>query len=96
MGDFSHDFGPGGVRCPELRNILQGGRPGDPTFCIIYLGDDPQDWVDPQRLPPQVGLPLGGDATTSQYGGAVGVPSFGGGNGGSGTRVGGDTCPTPT
>ena len=34
------DFGAGGGRPPDLRNILQDGSLGNPFVWIRYLGDD--------------------------------------------------------
>ena len=74
----------GGAIIPGHQHILQGGCPVNPLFWIRDLGDDPPYRTDPQRIQPQGGLPFGGDATAMRYGGAVGVPTFGSGNGISG------------
>ena len=87
-GQVFQDFGMGGIRYPDLWHILQGGRPGDPLVRIRDLGDNPQNHADPRKLRPQGGPPLVRDATTSLYRGAVVVLTFGGGDGGSGTRSG--------
>ena len=84
MGEVFRYCGPGGVRCLYIWHILQSGCLGNPLVWIRYLGDYPQYRTDPHRFPPQDGLPLYGYLTTAQYGRAVGVSAFGGGNGGRG------------
>ena len=84
MGAVLHDFGAGGVRPPDLRNILQCGSSSNLIFWIGDLGDDPQDQADPWRIPPQGGPPFGRNAAEVRNSGVVVVPDFGFNNGGSG------------
>ena len=73
---------------PDLRNFLQGGHSGNPLFWIVYLGDDPQNWVDPRHIPPQGGPPSVINLSKSRHGRAVGVTATGRSRGGSGTTGG--------
>ena len=41
----------------DIQHILQGGSSGNPIVWIRDLGDDTQDQVDTQRVPPK-GVPL--------------------------------------
>ena len=95
MDKVFQDFGPGGSRHPDIYHVLQGGRTGDLLIWIRELGYNPQDWAGPWRLPSQGVLPPGGDATTERYSRTVGLTTFVGSNGGSGTIGGGDINPQP-
>ena len=60
------------------------------------MDDDPPDRAEPRNFLPQGDPLVGRDATVSQYGGAVGVPTNVGGNVGSRPVGGGDVCtPSP-
>ena len=66
-----------------------------PHVIIGDLGDDPPNRTDPRRIPPQDFPPVVGYTTTIIYGGAVIVPTFGGGDGGSSPKGFGDMRPPP-
>ena len=55
------------------------------------------DWrqSNPGGFPPQGGPPVGRDVTALQYGGALVIPTSGGGNVDRGPGGGGDICPSP-
>ena len=85
----------GEVRTLDLRHFLQGGSSGDPTVCLRDLGDYPQDMEKPQRIPPLIGPPYGGNASKVIHARAVGILSYGHSNVGGGNRLGGDIFPKP-
>ena len=93
MGEVLQDFGLGGGQRPDLRNVLQVSHSGNYLVRIGDLGDDPQDWAYHWGIPPQGGPLSRGYASTAQNNGAVVLPTFGGGDSGSGYRVGGDIHP---
>ena len=80
MGAVLQDFGAGGGRCPDLRNLIQDGDKGEPFVWIRYPGDNPQDLPEPWGVPPQVGLLPSRDEAAEGRHSAVGIPAFGGGN----------------
>ena len=93
MGKVFQNFRPGERKRLDLRCVLYGGRTGNPLLRIRDLGDDTQNRADPKRPPPQGGPPIGGDTTSTQYGGAIGVPTFGGSDDVSKIRGGWDVRP---
>ena len=44
-------------------------------FLIKYHGDEDLDWSDPGMFPQQVGTLVGGNVTTSQGRGELGIPT---------------------
>ena len=52
--------------------------------------------MNSRRIPLQGGPPFGGGATAERYGGAVRLPAFGGGDGGSRPRSGEDVHTPPS
>ena len=39
------------------------------------MGNVPQDWDDPEKVPPQVGLPDGKDTAKARYDRQLGLPT---------------------
>ena len=79
----------------DLRHFLQGGSSGDPTVCLRDLGDDPQDREDPRRILPLSDQPYDGNESKKRNAGAVGIPTSGCCNVGSGDILVGYICTTP-
>ena len=89
------NFGPGGGRCQDLWNLLQGGIAGGAIIRLGDRGDDPPDRPNPGGGSPQGVPPADRDATAAQSRGDMGVSTVGGGDVGGGPGGGGDVHPPP-
>ena len=77
MGADVNNLGAGGIRPPDLRELLQGNGAVNPLVRIRDLGNVPQDWEDPGQVPPQVGPPDDEDVANKRHHGQVGLPTSG-------------------
>ena len=84
----------GGGGYQDLWYALQSLRAGDTFVLLGDMGDDPLDWSNPWGFTPQGGPPFVRDATSARYGGALVIPSTGGGDVASGPGGSGEVCLT--
>ena len=67
------DFGVGGGKPPDIRNIIQDSCSGEPLVWIGELGDEPQDLAYPWKIAPQDGPPFGGNESKARHDEVTGV-----------------------
>ena len=93
MGAYVKDISAGGIRSPDIQELLKCGAAGDPPVWSRDMVDVTQDWEYPGQVPQQYDLPAGKYVAKEVHDVHLDLPTTGRGYDGSGVGGGGDVRP---
>ena len=87
--------GMGGRGNQDFREILKGSDAVGTIIRVGYMGDVSMTWEEAERISTKGDIPTDGAVAETEGGWELVLPTFGGGDGGSGFGVGGYVCCPP-